>query len=62
MHLSMKKMFESGNTAWLISNEEMNYIMKKVKSLEESSLILAKQLIMKPSNKNDDFWVFYLVN
>ena len=58
MHLSMKKMFESGNTAWLISNEEMNYIMKKVKSLEESSLILAKQL-MKPSNKNDDFWVFY---
>ena len=59
MHLSMKKMFESGNTVWLISNEEMNYIMKKVKSLEESSLILAKQLIMKPSNKNDDFWVFY---
>ena len=55
----MKKMFESGNTAWLISNEEMNYIMKKVKSLEESSLILAKQLIMKLSNKNDDFWVFY---
>ena len=54
----MKKMFESGNTAWLIFNEEMNYIMKKVKSLEESSLILAKQL-MKPSNKNDDFWVFY---
>ena len=58
MYLSMKKMFESGNTAWLIFNEEMNYIMKKVKSLEESSLILAKQL-MKPSNKNDDFWVFY---
>ena len=29
--------------------------MKKVKSLEESSLILAKQLIMKLSNKNDDF-------
>ena len=34
-----KKMFESGNTALIISNEEMNDFMKIMKSLEESSLL-----------------------
>ena len=34
-----KKMFESGNTTLKISNEEVNDIMKTVKSLEESGLI-----------------------
>ena len=38
-----KKMFESGITALIISNEEMNDIMKIVKSLEESGL-LTKQV------------------
>ena len=33
-----KKMFGSGTTTLIISNEEMNYIMKIVKSLEESGL------------------------
>ena len=34
-----KKMFGSGNTTFIISNEEMNGIIKKVKSLEEPSLL-----------------------
>ena len=35
-----KKMFGSGVTTLIISNEEMNDIMKRVKSLEESGLLL----------------------
>ena len=35
-----KKMFGSGNTTLIISNEEMNDIMKIVKSLEESGLFI----------------------
>ena len=35
-----KKMFGSGNTTLIISNEEMNDIMKIVKSLEESDLLI----------------------
>ena len=35
-----KKMFGSGTTALIISNEEMNDIMKIVKSLEESGLLI----------------------
>ena len=34
-----KKMFGSGKTTLIISNEEMNDIMKKIKSLEESGLL-----------------------
>ena len=34
-----KKMFGSGNTRLIISNEEMNDIMKIIKSLEEFLLI-----------------------
>ena len=33
-----KKMFRSGTTTLIMSNEEMNDIMKIVKSLEESRL------------------------
>ena len=33
-----KKIFGTGMTTLIISNEEMNYIMKIIKSLEESSL------------------------
>ena len=33
-------MFGSGNTTFIISNEEMNGIMKKVKSLEEPGLLI----------------------
>ena len=35
-----KKMFGSGNTTLIISNEEMNDIMRIVKSLEESGLLI----------------------
>ena len=35
-----KKMFGSGRTTLIISNEEMNNIMKIVKSLEESRLLI----------------------
>ena len=35
-----KKMFGSGMTALMISNEEMNDIIKIVKSLEESGLLI----------------------
>ena len=33
-------MFVSGNTTLIISNEEMNDIIKVVKSLEESGLLI----------------------
>ena len=35
-----KKMFGSGNTTLIISNEEMNDIMKIAKSLEEFGLLI----------------------
>ena len=35
-----QKMFESGATTLIISNEEMHDIMKMVKSLEESGLLI----------------------
>ena len=36
----LKKMFGSGTTASIIFMEEMNYVMKIVKSLEESDLLI----------------------
>ena len=56
------KMFGSGTTTLIISNEEINDIMKIVKLREESGLLikaLAKQLKMKQKNKKADFSVFY---
>ena len=53
-----KKIHGSGTTALTISNEEMEDIMKIVKSLEESGLLLrgiVKQLKMKQKNKKVDF-------
>ena len=55
-----KKIFESGNTNSIFSNEEINDIMKIIKSLEESDLLinqkaLTKQLRMKQKNKKGDF-------
>ena len=53
-----KKMFGSGFTTLITSNEEMNDIMKIVKSLEESGLLIkayAKQLKMKQKNRKEDF-------
>ena len=57
-----EKMFVSGVTALTILNEEMNDIMKIVKSLEESCLsmiLLVKQLKMKQKNKKDNAWELY---
>ena len=34
------KIFGSGNTTLIICNEEMNYIMKIVKSIEESGFLI----------------------
>ena len=36
----IKKMFRSGNTTLIISNEEMNDIMKIFQSLEESDVLI----------------------
>ena len=63
------KMFESGThlldlakqRTLIASNEEMNHIMKIVKSIEESGLLiktLAKQLKIKQKNKMADFPVY----
>ena len=40
MLLFIKKMFGSGNTTLIISNEEMNDIMEIIKSLEKSWLLI----------------------
>ena len=56
-----KKMFGSGTATLIISNEEMNNIIKTVKSLEESSLLktITKQLggflLQEQKNKKEDF-------
>ena len=57
-----KKFYESGKTTSIISNEEMKDIMKIVKSLEESELLIKefmKQLKMKQRNKMVDFFQCY---
>ena len=57
-----KKIYGPGTTALIISNEEMKDIMKIVKSLEESGLLikeLMKQLKMKQRNKKVDFFQCY---
>ena len=40
MQLFIKKIFRSSVTTLIISNVEMNDIMKRVKSLEESGLLI----------------------
>ena len=65
-----KKMFRSGHpldlasrtTTLIISNDEMDDVVKIVKSLEESGSlkkVLVKQLKMKQKNKKEDFPVCY---
>ena len=53
-----KKMFGSVITTLIISNEEMNDIMKIVKSREKSGLlkkVFTRQLKMKQKNKKESF-------
>ena len=59
-----KKMFASGITTWVISNEEMNDIMKIVKCLKESGLSIkdARGTIKneaKNKNKKENFLECY---
>ena len=60
--LGMRLLDIAKQTSLIISNEEMNDIMKIVKSLEELGILikaLAKQFRMKQNNKKVDFWVCY---
>ena len=53
-----KKMDGSGTTTLIVSNEEMNDIMKTVQALEDSNILLkgvTKQLKTKQKNKKKDF-------
>ena len=54
----LKKKHGSGTTTSIISNEEMNDIMKIVQALQDSNILLKrllKQLKMKQQNKRKDF-------
>ena len=42
MQVFIKENFESDSTTLIISNEEMNDIMKIIKSLEESGLLIKR--------------------
>ena len=60
--LGMRLLDIAKQTSLIISNEEMNDIMKIVKSLEELGVLinaLAKQFKMMQNNKKVDFWVCY---
>ena len=60
-----KKTFGSGISMLVISNKEMNDIMKIINSLEESGLLIkgvSKNLKMKQKNKKVDFSVCYWVH
>ena len=48
-------MLRSGTTTLVISNEEMNDIMKLINSLEESGLLIKDLLKMKKKNKKEGF-------
>ena len=54
---TQKKIHSSGITTLIISNEEMNDIMKIVQPLEDSNILLkgvTKTIKMKQKNKNED--------
>ena len=58
-------MFGSGTTALIISSREMDDIMKIVKSLEESGLLIkdvSDTIKNEPKNKNLDFPECYEVH
>ena len=56
-----KKMFGSGNTTLIISNEKMNDMMKMIRPLEESGLLINALVFtkMKQKNKKTDFSLCY---
>ena len=53
-----KKIHDSGTTTLIISNDEMNDIMKIVQALENSNILLkgvTQTIKKKQANKKDDF-------
>ena len=57
-----KKIFGSGFTILIISNEEMEDIMKIVKSLEDSGLLIkgvSKTIKSEAEEQKEDFLEFY---
>ena len=59
---NQKKIYGSGTTALIISNEEMEDIMKIVKSLEELGLLIkgiSKTIKMKQISKKTNFFQCY---
>ena len=55
-----KKIHGSGTTTLIISNEEMNNIMKIVQALEDSNILLkgvTKTFKNETKHKKEDFWV-----
>ena len=53
-----KKIHGSGTATLIVSNEEMNDIMKTVQALEDSNILqkgVTKQLKTKQKNKREDF-------
>ena len=50
MQLFIRKCFWSGTVTWIISNEEMDDIVKIVKSLAESGLLINS---VRKTNKNE---------
>ena len=66
MQENIKKVLGSGTAAPTVSNDEMEDIMKIVKSLEDSELLLlkgvSKKFRMKQKNRKEDFLVCYLVH
>ena len=60
-------MFASGNTTWTISNDETNNIIKVIKSLEESGLLInnqnnrIKQLAEQSKRKQKDGFISMLL-
>ena len=51
-----KKIFRSGTTALIISNEEMEYIMKIVESLKVSCLLI-KVVSETIKNETKESWI-----
>ena len=54
----IKKILGSGNTALIISNEEMNYIIKIVQALEDSNVLLkgvTETVKNETKEKKEDF-------
>ena len=55
-------MHGSGRATLILSNEEMNDIMKIVQALKNSNIVIKgvlKQLKMKQKNKKENYWVCY---